>query len=136
MAGALFGSAADRQGRKTALRLGLATFALGIFVVAIGPTFSFFLVGLLLSGAGNLVVDASICAYLGDQVSYQRRGFAVAVTKLGWSGAFVIGIPLVSWLMARDGWHAQFAWLALVGLAATLAWPWVLPADAQKPGCV
>ena len=68
-------------------------------------------------------------AYLGDRIPYQRRGRAVAVTEVGWSLSFVLGIPLVGFLIARRGWMASFLLLCLLGLLAFLVLVWMLPND-------
>jgi predicted MFS family arabinose efflux permease len=59
-------------------------------------------------------------AYLGDRVPYERRGLALAVTELGWSMAFIAGIPMVGFLISRYGWVSPFGALSLLGLAAVL----------------
>jgi len=134
IAGPLFGSVADTRGRKSALRLGLLIFSAGMLAVAIFPTYWVFLLGLLISAAGNIMADSAIYAHLGDQVPYERRGFAVAVIELGWSGAFVVGVPVIGWLIARAGPAAPFTWLAAVGLGIALAWQLILQSDTPGPG--
>jgi predicted MFS family arabinose efflux permease len=64
-----------------------------------------------------VVIDSSVHAYLGDRLPYEQRGRASAIVELGWSLAFVVGIPLVGWSMGRSGWSAPFIWLGLAGLA-------------------
>jgi DHA1 family inner membrane transport protein len=54
-------------------------------------------------------------AYFGDRVPYQRRGLALAVTEVGWSLAFIFGVPLMGYLIARYGWSAPFPVLTALG---------------------
>jgi predicted MFS family arabinose efflux permease len=93
---------------------------MGVSLVVIGiwPTYAVFFVGLLVSGGATVVIDSSIHAYLGDKIPYERRGRASAIVELGWSLAFVIGIPLAGWSMGRSGWSTPFIWLGLAGLVA------------------
>ncbi len=131
-AGPLLGSVGDRYGRKTAMILGMALFLAGMVVVAIWPTYPALFAAMMLTGASKIVFDASMQAYLGDRVSYARRGLAIALTEFGWSGAFLLGVPVVGWLIGRAGWHSPFLWLALLGTAATY-WLWrILPPDSAQ----
>jgi predicted MFS family arabinose efflux permease len=81
------------------------------------------------SGAGNIIVDAAIYAYVGDKVPYNQRGTAVGIIEVGWSGAFVIGIPIAGVLFSRVGWGAPFALLAVLGLATAILLQRIVDAD-------
>jgi predicted MFS family arabinose efflux permease len=128
----LIGSAADRRGRKSAMLLGLGLFVSGVLVVVIWPHFLPFVVAMLLTTIGKIIFDPAMQAHLGDRVHYQRRGQAIALTELGWSLAFLVGVPLMGWLIARGGWTAPFPWLALAGAAAGIVLWRILPADASR----
>lgn len=112
------GAIADMRGRKQALVGALLVFGISMAIVGIWPSYAVFFIGLVLSGGATVVIDSSIHAYLGDRIPYAQRGRAVAAVELGWSLAFVIGIPLVGWNMAKHGWSAPFVWLGLAGLMA------------------
>src|SRR5678815_3785246 len=43
-----------------------------------------------------------------------------AVTELGWSGAFVVGMPLAGRLIEIGGWTAPLPWIALTAVIVTL----------------
>lgn len=127
----LFGSLADRRGRKAAMIAGMLVFAGGLALVPVAPVYGALLVALLLSGMGKLLFDPAMQAYIGDRVHYTRRGLAIAVTEVSWSGAFLLGMPLIGWLIDRSGrWYAPFPLLAGLGFgAAVLLWQ-VVPSDA------
>jgi DHA1 family inner membrane transport protein len=120
---------ADSRGRKAGMLLGLSLFTLATGLVVIWPTYPMFVACLALSMLGKYVFDPSMQAYLGDRIPYQRRGRAVAVTEVGWSLSFVLGIPLVGFLIARRGWMAPFPLLCILGLLAFLILVWMLPHD-------
>ena len=120
---------ADHRGRKTGMITGLALFSLGAAIVALWPTFPGFLLTLILTMVGKYVFDPSMQAYLGDRVPYQRRGLILAVTELGWSLSFILGIPLAGFLIARQGWLSPFPLLALLGLLTLGGLYWILPKD-------
>lgn len=113
------GVIADLRGRKQALVGALVLFGLSLLAVAIWPTYSVFFTGLVLTGGASVIIDSSIHAYIGDQIPYPVRGRASAAVELGWSLAFVIGIPLMAVNMAHRGWSAPFLWLGIGGLLAS-----------------
>ncbi len=130
--GPLLGSVGDRYGRKAAMLLGMALFIVGMALVALWPTYLALVAALMLTAASKIVFDSSMQAYLGDRVPYARRGLAIALTEFGWSGAFLLGVPLVGWLIARGSWQSPFVWLAVLGAAATY-WLWrILPPDSAQ----
>jgi predicted MFS family arabinose efflux permease len=134
LAAPLLGSSSDRRGRKRGMLLGLAVFVVGAMVVVLRPSYLPFFGAMLLTGAGKIAFDPSMQAYLGDVVGYQRRGQAIALTELGWSLAFLVGVPLMGWLIARGGWTAPFPWLAGLGVLAALALWRMLPPDSGRGG--
>ncbi|HET7009854.1 MAG TPA: MFS transporter [Anaerolineales bacterium] len=133
IAAPLLGSSADRSGQKRSMVAGLALAGLGLTLVALSPSYGTVFVALLGTAVGRILFDPAMQAYLADRVSYAQRGLAIAATELGWSLPYLIGMPLVGWLMARQGWASPFPWLAFgtLGTAALLAW--MLPADPGRP---
>jgi len=131
----VFGAFADTRGRKNAMLAALLLFAASMALVSLWPTYPALFVALLLGSVAKLVYDPSMQAYIGDRVTYTRRGLAIAITELSWSGAFLLGIPLLGWLIARaDTWRAPFPLLTLAGLGASILVWRVLPADEPPSG--
>jgi predicted MFS family arabinose efflux permease len=127
--GPLLGSLGDVLGRRNSMLLGLVIFIIGAALIGLWPTYAIFALGLLLIGASKLIFDPAEQAYLGDRVHYDQRGRAIALTELGWSFAFLLGVPAAGWLMAARGWSAPFPWLALLALIALIALRRLVPAD-------
>lgn len=115
-------SVSDSRSRKTGMLLGVSLFVGGIAVVIFWPTYWGLVVSLVLVTLGKFTHDPAMQAYLGDKVKYEQRGSMLAITEMGWSGAFFLGMPLVGFLIARAGWLAPFPLLALLGLLSL----WVL----------
>ena len=116
--GPALGALADWRGRKQALVAALLVLGACMALIAALPGYTVFFVSMLISGGAVVVIDSSIHAYLGDKIPYEQRGRAAAFVELGWSLAFVAGIPLVGWAMERSGWSAPFLWVGLAVLAA------------------
>lgn len=129
----VFGILADTRSRKSIMLLALCLYAAGLSLVAVWPSYAAFFLALLLSAGGKILFDAAMQAYLGDRIDYARRGTVIAVTEFGWSGAFLVGMPVAGWLIARAGWSAPFPWLAgLALLSALILWR-LLPHDRPTP---
>ncbi len=131
--GPVFGSLADWRGRKTAMLAGLGLFAAGMFLVMLWPTYPGLFLGLMLASAAKLTFDPALQAYIGDHVNYTQRGLAIAVVELSWSAAFLLGMPIIGWLIARTGqWNSPFPLLGLLALAALiLVWRSIPPEGAS-----
>ena len=110
----------EKRGRKAGLLTGLGLFSAGVALVVIWPTFPAFVLALTLTTLGKYMFDPHMQGYLGDRVPYERRGLVLAVTELGWSLAFIAGVPLMGFLIARGGWMSPFGLLTVLGLAAML----------------
>lgn len=132
LAGPVFGAFADTRSRRKAMLVGLALFVGGMVLVSAFPTFRFFSAGLILSGVGNIIADSAIYAYIGDHVPYAQRGRAIAIIEIGWSAAFLVGIPVVGWLITRRGWQAPFPFLAGLGLIVALWLRHLLPLSEES----
>lgn len=126
-------SVADSRGRKTGMLLGMLLFTTGIALVVFFPVYPVFALALVLTTVGNTVFIPSMQAYLGDRVQYERRGLVLALTELSWSFGFMIGVPVVGFLIARRGWLAPFPLLGLLGLLSLALLAWLLPRDPARP---
>jgi predicted MFS family arabinose efflux permease len=105
--------------------------------VAIHPGFITFSAAVLLTILGKYLFDPSMQAYIGDRVPYERRGTALAVTEAAWSLSFILGVPLMGYLIATYGWAAPFPLLVVLGLGTFAIIGWMIPRDgnaARRPG--
>lgn len=125
----LLASVADSRGRKAGMLFGLLLFSLGASLVVFWPVYPVFAVSLVVSTAGYLVFVPSLQAYLGDHVVYTQRGLVMALSELAWSISAILGVPLVGFLIARQGWLAPFPLLALLGLLSFGLLLRILPRD-------
>jgi predicted MFS family arabinose efflux permease len=123
------GSLGDWIGRKRAMLIGLLTFSFGFLIIIVWPTYPSLFIALILGALGKVIFDPSMQAYLGDRTSYQQRGRAIAITELGWSGASLLGLPIVGWLIARSTWASPFPILGIFTLGISLWLLRLLPED-------
>lgn len=132
--GPLLASVGDSRGRKAGMLFGIALFTAGASVLVVWPTYPAFVTMLVLGIMANFVFIPSMQAFLGDRVPYERRGTVLALTELGWSLAFILGVPAIGLIIERGGWQAPFIWLAGLGVLALVVLYWLLPRDHPKPG--
>ncbi|MBE3118369.1 MAG: MFS transporter [Candidatus Atribacteria bacterium] len=123
---------ADRRGRRFGMLLGIGLFTLGTAIVVFWPTFPALVLSIILSTLGKYIFDPSMQAYLADRIPYARRGRTMAVTEFGWSLAFILGIPLMGFLIARNGWMAPFPLMVILGALIFAGLFVMLPKD-EKP---
>ncbi|MCL5428391.1 MAG: MFS transporter [Chloroflexi bacterium] len=128
----LLSSVGDSRGRKQGMLLGLAIFIAGTAIAVFWPTFPGFILALMFTTVGKVTFDPTMQAYLGDRVPYERRSFAITITELSWSGAYIVGIPLVGWVIAGAGWLAPFPLLGALILLAALLLGFQLPKDEPR----
>ena len=122
-------SVADRHGRRLGMLLGAGFFTLGASLVVFWHSFAALIMALVFCTLGKYVFDPSLEAMIGDQVPYERRGRTIAITEFGWSLAFILGVPLVGFLIARAGWLAPFPLLTLLGALIFIGLFWMLPKE-------
>jgi predicted MFS family arabinose efflux permease len=123
----------DRRGRKFGMLFGIGLFTLGTALVVVWPVFPALVLSIILSTLGKYLFDPSMQAYLGDRIPYARRGRTIAFTEFGWSLAFIFGIPLMGFLIARSGWMAPFPLMTLLGVLIFVSLYWMLPKDGRPP---
>lgn len=131
-------SMADTRGRKAGMLLGMFLFTIGTGIVVIWPTYPSFFIALIVTLMAKQIFDPSMQAYLGDQIPYDRRGRVIGLTELGWSLSFFLGVPLMGFLIARQGWMAPFPLLTFLGVLSLVGVYFLLPKhsppDGNRPG--
>lgn len=132
--GPLLGTVADTRGRRTGMLLGLSLFTVGVGLMVFWSSYTSFVFMLVLSLLGVLTFLPSMQAYLGDRVPYRQRALALALTETSWSLSFIIGVPIIAFLIARGGWTAPFPFLMGAGVLAIAALLWMLPRDRSEDG--
>jgi predicted MFS family arabinose efflux permease len=116
------GRVSERRGRKFTILMGLFLYILGMSVVFIAPNFLGLALALLIGTLGKIAFDPALQAYIGDRVPYERRGMYLGIGELAWAGAYLIGVPVMTWLIANFNWQAPFALLmVLVSIGLVVA---------------
>ncbi len=112
----LLSSLADTRGRKQGMLMGVGLFVLGCALTAAGNNFIFFVIGLSISALGNVVFIPSMQSYIGDHIPFERRGMVLSITELSWSLGFILGVPLLGYLVNKGDWTTPFVVLTGLGI--------------------
>jgi len=129
LASPLIGSVSDSWGRKRAMMVGLLIFVASMLLIFFSPTYPALIASLVLTSLSKIMFDTSVYAYVGDRVDYRQRGLASGIVEFGWSGAFLLGIPLAGFLFANVGWSAPFPCFGLIAVGAFILLWRTLPND-------
>ncbi len=123
---------AERGGRRLGMLAGVGLFVAGAALPLLWPSLPGLGGALLLTALGKVTFDPAMQAHLGDRVAFGRRGRALALTELGWSLGFIVGVPAVGWVLAHWGWRWAFGVLALLAGGGGLLLGVLLPHDGAK----
>jgi predicted MFS family arabinose efflux permease len=127
-------SVADHRGRRFGMLCGAGLFVIGAAVVVFWPTFPGLTISLILATLGKYIFDPGMQAYISDHVLYEQRGRTIAITEFGWSLAFIAGVPLMGFLIARSGWMTPFPLMTFLGVLIFLGLFWMLPKEDRPSG--
>lgn len=117
----LIGRMSEQRGRKFTLLLGLLMYIVGMVSVFIMPNFTGLAIALIFGSTGRTALNPAMQAYVGDKVLYHRRGLYLGIIELAWSGAFLFGVPMMTWLIANYNWQAPFLVLTVLSVVSFIA---------------
>jgi len=122
-----FGPLSETWGRKAIMLLGVGLFSISSLSIALFPSFWTLGVSFFFMGLASAIFDPSMQSYLGDQVPYGKRGWAIAVTEFSWSSSLLVGVPLVGLLIQSVNWNFPFLVFSILGFAFLFIFHKILP---------
>jgi MFS family permease len=111
----------DRSERKRLLMIGTLLWAAGMGATAYVHSYPLFLAAQALAGVGLGAVASVGFSVVSDLIAPRRRGLVMGLWGLSQGVGTLAGVGLAGLLGSAD-WRAPFRVLALVGLAATVAY--------------
>lgn len=105
---------------------GAVTVAAGVLLLALAPTASLALIGMVVAGLGLSVLAPTLFSAVGARSAPGRSGADLAVASAVGYGGFVAGPPLIGLLSAATTLPTALALLAVLPLAIAAAAPLVL----------
>ena len=115
LASPVLGIVAERQGYRWLMRLSLGIGGLGFLLVATSQHLIWAALGLLLIGFCVAGFIPTLVAYLSARLPYERRARGIGTLEYSWALSGIVGIFIVSQLIAVAGWRAPF-WGIGIGL--------------------
>jgi predicted MFS family arabinose efflux permease len=131
--GIFAGPFVDRLGSRLMMRAGLAVLALGMLICGLVPLYWPVFVGLVVASFGKTIFDPAIQAFVGNNVSFERRGRVVGIIETAWAGSTLIGIPALGLIIEHIGLQYSFFLLAILGGAGWLALGLIIEPDRGSP---
>jgi predicted MFS family arabinose efflux permease len=106
--------------------------ALGMLICGLMPLYWPVFVGLVVASFGKTLFDPAIQAYVGNNVSFERRGRVIGIIEIAWAGSTLIGIPALALVIDHVGLRNSFYLLALLGGVSWLLMGVIMPADQAR----
>lgn len=119
----------DYWGRKSGILIAIGLFVISNVLVVFFPVFTMFGISMVISSLGAFLLNSSLQAYLGDTMGYEKRGVAIGIIETGWATSFMLGMPVVGFLIARFSWLTPFQVLALLGAILFFVFTLLLPGN-------
>lgn len=117
----------DRFGRKTALLLLYAGFAISTLGCGLAPTYEWLVAARAVAGLFGGVAGAAVIAIVSDVFADYRRATAMGVVMSSFAVASIVGVPIGLFLAENFGTGAPFTAIALGCIVVWVAALIVLP---------
>jgi MFS family permease len=126
-----FGWWSDRYGRKPVIYVGLAIFAAGSFVAALGAHIYVVILGRMLQGAG--AISAAVMAMTADLTRDEHRAKAMAMIGSTIGATFAASLVLSPWLNSTIGVPGIFVMTGVLVLSAMWVVYALVPDAPDRP---
>src|SRR6201987_4019283 len=132
ISGILAAGFADRFDRKRLLLFFYVGFALGTMLCAMAQNYHVLLLGRIVTGLFSGVIGSVVLAIITDLFPLPMRGRVMGFVQTAFAASQVLGIPASLFLANHWNWHACFAAIVGLSIAAIIVITFVMqPVDAH-----
>jgi predicted MFS family arabinose efflux permease len=132
ISGILAAGFADRFDRKRLLLFFYVGFALGTMLCAMAQNYHVLLLGRIVTGLFSGVIGSVVLAIITDLFPLHMRGRVMGFVQTAFAASQVLGIPASLFLANHWNWHACFAAIVGLSIAAIIVITFVMqPVDAH-----
>jgi predicted MFS family arabinose efflux permease len=132
ISGILAAGFADRFDRKRLLLFFYVGFALGTMLCAMAQNYHVLLLGRIVTGLFSGVIGSVVLAIITDLFPLHMRGRVMGFVQTAFAASQVLGIPSSLFLANHWNWHACFAAIVGLSIAAIIVITFVMqPVDAH-----
>jgi predicted MFS family arabinose efflux permease len=131
LASPIIGMLADRYGRRIVMVIALVIRGIGFLGLAFATGW-WSAIPILLISLGITAYLPIQKAYISDQVSYERRGRALAAIDASYATAGMVGLPIIGWMIEVWSWQAPILMIAVLSFLAALVIGWRLPKTPSR----
>lgn len=128
----LFGSLADRIGRRRLLLIGVALFAGASVLASFAPTGDLLILARLIQGVGGAMMLPSTLSLLNATFQGRERGIAFAVWGSTIGGMAAVGPLLGGWLTTSFSWRWAFGINIPLGVIIAIGVLWAVGESRAK----
>lgn len=133
VAGPIFGVLADQYGRRKIMAVGLLCQSIGVMGLGLAWQWWAAIVPMIFFGLSLTAFLPPQQAYISDQVTYHKRGRALAAVEFSWAIVAILFLPVVGWMIDTFGWRSPFLSLSLLSLiGAIVVWRQLPPAEHRS----
>ena len=122
----LFGSLADRIGRRRLLLIGVALFTVASVIASFAPTGDLLILARLVQGVGGAMMLPSTLSLLNATFQGRERGIAFAVWGSTIGGMAAVGPLLGGWLTTSFSWRWAFGINIPLGVIIAIGVLWAV----------
>jgi predicted MFS family arabinose efflux permease len=132
ISGILAAGFADHFDRKRLLLFFYVGFALGTLVCAVAQNYHVLLLGRIVTGLFGGVIASVVLAIVTDLFPLHMRGRVMGLLQTAFAASLVLGLPAGLFIANHWDWHACFAAIVGLSLAAIIAIAFAMqPVDAH-----
>jgi MFS transporter, DHA1 family, inner membrane transport protein len=115
------GMVEGRLGRRRTVVLSMGLFVIMCLLTPFAPSLLSAAILFVLMGVAKSLFEPQSLAFVSENVPVEKRGVAIGLVELAWALSWIIGTPLLGYLIEYSHWWMIFVLMAGAALICTVA---------------